>query len=324
MAVVAVAVMVVGVIAAGGTEDGETLAGTVPSAAVEAARAVPVVTAMPSPGPVTADGVPQTCEAVAKAQALPAPDPSALALARQKATNRLASGDAAQRTLALLLQAPPAGDAAQRADWAAQVLASALASSDAPTLRAAASVCPHVTDARGCRLQLIRRRIGLDPGNALPWVEWLDEDPTAANDAWAGLAAASHWRDEPQRLAAAMGRALDPDLPAPVRTALVAEAAIHDAGKPTAALSVVQNHCGHWGPEHPHGIACAHIVTLILTDADSPRTALEGSALARNMGWEEGPLMDVELSARRVLEGRPMEIEHDCLRPIGLHTDKPR
>lgn len=311
VAVAAVAAMVVGVIAGGGgAEEGEALAGAVPSAAVEVTSGATVLP--PSPGTVTAEGVTQPCETVAEAQALPAADPTALALARQKATNRLAGGDAAQRTLALLLQAPPADDAVQRADWAAQVLASALASSDAPTLRAAASVCPHVTDARGCRRQLIRRRIALDPGNARPWVEWLDEDPTAADAAWAGLAAATHWHDEPQRLAAAVGRVLDPDLPPPLRTALLAEAVAHDADRPNAALSTLQNHCGHWGPEHPQGIACAHGVARMLSDGDSPETALEGAALARNMGWYEEQLVAAEVSAWRLLDGVPPNGQRGC------------
>lgn len=325
VAVAVVAAMAVGVIAGGGgVEGGEALASAVPSAAMEDASAAPAATAVPlSPGTVTADGEPEPCEPVAKAPALPVPDPTALALARQKATNRLAGGDAAQRTLALLLQAPPADDAAQRADWAAQVLASALASSDAATLRAAASVCPHVIDARGCRLQLIRRRIGLDPGNARPWVEWLDEDPTAADAAWAGLAAAIHWHDEPQRLAAAVDRVLDPNLPPTLRAALLAEAAVHDADWPAAAQSALQNHCGHWGPQHPRGIACARGVALILSDANSPSTVPEAAALARGTGWREEQLMVAEASTRRLQQDASVDVEHGCLRRAGLHTDRP-
>ena len=261
----------------------------------------------------------QPCEAVATPQGPAAAAAPTLALARQAAAQRLAGGDAAERTLALLLQAPPADDAAQRAAWATQVLASALASSDAPTLRAAAaSACPHAGDARGCRLQLIQRRIELDPGNASPWVEWLDEDPAAADEAWAGLAAASHWRDDPQRLAATLGQALDPRLPATHRQALQAEAAALDADAPAAALSALQTPCGHWGATHTRGQACAHGVALMLGQADSPRTALEGAALARGMGWAEAQIEAAQAQARRLLDTAPAQAPPACGPRTGL------
>ena len=315
VAVAVVAAMVAVVIAGGGPEDGAALASTVPSAMTETAPAAPPATVLPTLTPATTAGAPLPCEPVVEHPAAPAADPSALTLARQKAANRLAGGDAAQHTLALLLQAPPVDDATQRADWAAQVRASALASSDAPTLRAAASACPQVTDARGCRLQLIRRRIDLDPGNALPWVESLAEDPAAADAAWAGLAAASHWHDEPQHLATMLDQSLDPDLPAPLRTALLADAAARDVDRPTAALSTLQNHCGHWGSEHPLGHACAHGVALMLAEADSPRTVLEGAALARSMGWDKERVAAAEASARRLLAAAPVDVERGCRRP---------
>jgi len=148
----------------------------------------------------------------------------------------------------------------------------ALQSQDAQALRWAASAC----DSAACRRELAQARVRAEPGNALHWVDLIDEDPAAADEAWQGLAAASYWREQPQAAAERVARALPP-----AQREALPELDWAAAPEPSAGLA---NACGHYGPAHPIGMACAQAVTLLLETGDSPGAWQQGADLARQMG----------------------------------------
>jgi hypothetical protein len=203
------------------------------------------------------------------------------AMALQRAVALLASGSGGDAVLALLLQRPAGDDAA----WAEQVRLAALRSQDAQALRWAASAC--ATSA--CRRELLQERLRLEPDNALHWIAWLDENPAAADEAWQGLAAARHWHERPLALGERVGRALPPGLLPAQREALLQPLRDQPWAAPPAPSTQLANACGHYGPAHPIGAACAHAATLLLTGSDSPTAWQQGADLARQLGRSDIP-----------------------------------
>lgn len=253
--------------------------------------AVPVMAppASAPPGPVGIS-LPQAASAVAARPGRTACPPAALpaheqALAWQRALAVLASGTGADVVLGLLLQPPPAEDAAAQAAWSAQVRDAALRSQDALALRWATAACTG----SACRRELLQARLRLEPANAVHWAAWLEEAPDDAEAAWQGLAAAAHWHEQPRawltRLAAALPAAWTPAQREAVLRGLPAPAWA-ESPAPSVMLA---NACGHYGPGHPVGAACAHVVTLMLARSDAPQAWQQGAALARQLGRADIP-----------------------------------
>lgn len=241
--------------------------------AVQQAVEAPAASA-PVPVKVTAPPTPDCAPA-------PPLRPHDQALALQRAVATLASGSGGNAVLALLMQRPAVEDAA----WAEQVRLAALRSQDALALRWAADACATP----GCRRELLQERLRLEPDNAVHWLAWLDENPAAADEAWQGLAAARHWHEQPLALGERIGRALPPTLLPAQREALLQplrEQAWAAAPSPSTTLA---NACGHYGPAHPIGAACAHAATLLLTRSDSPAAWQQGADLAQQLGRSDIP-----------------------------------
>jgi len=213
----------------------------------------------------------------------PAPPlrPHDQAMALQRAIATLASGSGGDAVLALLLQRPAVDDAA----WAEQVRQAALRSQDAQALRWAADAC--TTPA--CRRELLQERLRLEPDNAVHWLAWLDENPAAADEAWQGLAASRYWREQPLALGERVGRALPPGLLPAQREALLQPLREQPRAASPAPSINLANACGHYGPAHPIGAACAHAATLLLTRSDSPVAWQQGADLAQQLGRQDIP-----------------------------------
>lgn len=240
--------------------------------------AAPDVVALAPPHPEDKD-----CEPAA-----PLP-PHEEALATQRALASLASASGGDTVLALLMQRPAAEDRAAQPMWAAQVRDAALRSGDVAALRWAAGACTELPQPVACRRELLQQRLRVEPDNGLHWLEWLHEDPGAADEAWAGLAASRRWLERPAAWRERLDRALPPGLPAPQRQALLARLVAQEAHwspPPPADLGQV---CGHWGLGHAIGAACRHATTLMLTQADSSRARAQGEQLAQLTGQDVPP-----------------------------------
>ncbi|MFG6433731.1 hypothetical protein [Roseateles sp. LYH14W] len=248
--------------------------------------AVPVVAeaaalAAPAPAQAAASVAMPVAARAEQCPPVPALSPHDQAMALQRAVAMLASGSGGDAVLALLMQRPPTDDAA----WAEQVRLAALRSQDAQALRWAASAC--ATPA--CRRELLQERLRLEPDNAVHWLAWLDEHPAAMDEAWQGLAAARYWREQPLALGERVGRALPPALLPAQREALLQP--LRDqpwAASPAPSISLA-NACGHYGPTHPIGAACAHAATLLLTRSDTPAAWQQGADLAQQLGRSDIP-----------------------------------
>lgn len=239
--------------------------------AVPALAPAPVAASVAKPAAARADDCPP----------VPALSPHDQAMALQRAVAMLASGSGGDAVLALLMQRPATDDAA----WAEQVRLAALRSQDAQALRWAASAC--ATSA--CRRELLQERLRLEPDNALHWIAWLDENPAAADEAWQGLAAARRWHEQPLSLGERIGRALPPTLLPAQREVLLQPLRDQPWAAPPVPSTHLANACGHYGPAHPIGAACAHAAELLLTGSDSPTAWQRGAELARQLGRSDIP-----------------------------------
>ena len=233
------------------------------------------VAALPLAGPALPASVAAAAVALPTVNCEPESPPSAhdRAMALQRAVAQLASGSAGDAVLALLMQRPD--DVAALAPWRGQVLQAALRSQDAQALHWAATAC----DGAACRRELLQARTRVEPDNALHWVALIDEDPAAADDAWQGLAAARYWREQPQAAAERVARALPPG-----QRAALPDLAWAAPPVPSGGLAGA---CGHYGPGHAIGMACAHVTTLLLSHSDSPGAWQQGAELARQMGRDD-------------------------------------
>jgi hypothetical protein len=240
-------------------------------AAVPALAPAQAAASVARPVPAPADDCPP----------VPVLSPHDQAMALQRAIAMLASGSGGEAVLALLMQRPAGDDAA----WAEQVRLAALRSQDAQALRWAASACPT----SACRRELLQERLRLEPDNAVHWIAWLDENPAAVDEAWQGLAAARRWHEQPLALGERMARALPPALLPAQREALLQPLRDQPWAAPPVPSTTLANACGHYGPTHAIGAACAHAATLLLTRSDSHTAWQQGADLARQMGRGDIP-----------------------------------
>jgi hypothetical protein len=209
------------------------------------------------------------------------------ALLRQRAVAALSSGTGGDPVLAGLLSAPPADDLAARSAWAQQLITVALRSQQAAALRWAEPACAATPAPLACSQALLRTRAQLEPDNAVHAVDLIAADTGDAEAAWQALAAASRWQDAPELPLERLVRALPGDLPSPQREALAESwLAGLDLAAPTALPTAVEQACGHHGPAHAMGAACARL-TRLLQRADTGAARRNGAALARQLGLAE-------------------------------------
>ncbi|MBL8343265.1 MAG: hypothetical protein JNL30_17495 [Rubrivivax sp.] len=251
---------------------------------------------------------------------LPAPvGRFALQEAQDRLMQVLAAGDARQRVAARLLRQPGDEDPGAVAAWARGLVADALASRDAQAMRWAGAACPFVDDDIGCRRRLLRARTQADPANALHWLEWLGDEPEAADAAWAGLARAQHWREQPLGLAGVLMRTVAPDVPGYVQATMAVEAMAHDAAFPAPPLAPVLERCAARGGAAAAAAGCEHFARLLVERGDSVQALMLGRELGERIGWpaEQLQLLEHEVQA---LQRQEVHWAVDAQRPLGCET----
>lgn len=262
---------------------------------------------------------------------LPAPvGRFALHEAQARMVQALQAGDARQRVAARLLQPPADDDPAAQVPWAKTLLADALASRDPQALRWAGAACPFVEDEAACRLQLVRARVNAEPANALHWLDLAQEEPAAAEAAWAGLQRAQYWREQPLGLAGVAVRALvaaAPDLPGYVQSTLATEAMSRDVAFPAPALTSVLARCpvarpgGHRaGTESSQNTgACGQLARLLVERSDSVQGLMLGRELGEHVGWSAERLQRLDDEVL-TLQKQEHHWAVDARQPLGCHT----
>lgn len=217
---------------------------------------------------------------------IPAPlGRDALAAQMERVVAALRAGDPKSRLAAQMWSQPETDDAQDQATWAAGVLAEARASRDPQALRWAAHACRFVADGPSCRAELARARVQAEPANALHWLHWMQEEPDAADAAWAGLVRAQYWREAPMALATTTLAALPADTPAYLRSVLLVDALGRDAAEGVPSPQPVQQFCKEAAPGTPRHAECEHITRLFVEHGDSPLALWQGVKLARQQGW---------------------------------------
>jgi hypothetical protein len=241
--------------------------------------------------------------------ALPTPvGQYALQEAQGRLVATLAAGDARQRVAARLMQQPAEDEPSVQAAWARGVLADALASNDAQALRWAATACPFVPDDAQCTRRLARARVRAEPANALHWLDWANEEPEAADAAWAGLARAQYWREQPLGLAGVLLRAVPTDIPGYLQSTLAVEAMAHDVAYPSPPLTLVLERC----PARRDGAGaaaagtCERLARLLVERSDSVQALMLGRELGEHVGWSPAQLqrLDEEVESLQRQEAR--------------------
>lgn len=233
----------------------------------------------------------------------------ALTQARAGLMARLHQGDARQRAIALLLNRPPDEPADAARAWAGELLTLARHSGMPELLHWAEPACTQHADPGACRLALVRERLRLEPDNAAHWAALADEDPAAADEAWAGLQQARRWHERPQSLLLATQAALPADLPGYLRLALAREMQLRTQQLPSAGEGFVLERCGQALPGRTE--ACGALAELMSQRSDSLRTLTEAASVAQAAG----------LPAARVQALR--QEFHDLLRADPLDTRLP-
>lgn len=302
-----------------------------PGAAAQAsggASAAPAA-ASAAPGPVVVDlcglgriVVPQASseERGAPLAELPAPlGRLALQEAQARLAQALSTGDAKQRVAARLLLEPTEDDAAVQAAWARALLADALASRDAQALRWAGAACPFLEDESRCKRQLARARVQAEPENALHWLDWANDEPAAADAAWAGLLRARYWREQPLGLAAASMQALSADVPGYLRATLAVDAMARDASYPAPPLAIVLERCAARPGGARAAADCDRLARLFVERSDSVQGLMLGRELGEHIGWpaEQVRRLDEEVQALQRQEARWTVDER---RPLACDT----
>lgn len=259
---------------------------------------------------------------------LPAPvGRFALQEAQARVVQVLGTGDAKQRVAARMLQQPAADDdPAAMGLWARDIVADALTSREPQALRWAGAACPFVDDEAACRLRLVRARVSAEPANALHWLEWVQEEPAAAEAAWAGLQRAQYWREQPLGLAAAAVRALvaaAPDVPGYVQSSLATEAMARDVAFPAPPLTMVMERCPAARPgagaASAGGAACERLARLLVERSDSMQGLMLGRELGEHVGWSADRLwrLDDEVA---MLQKQEHHWAVDARQPLGCQT----
>lgn len=312
---------------------------TAPAAAD--AAAVPASGATAAAGPVVVDlcGLGQvvvpraaTEEPGAPLAQLPAPlGRHALEEAQRRLAQALSTGDARQRVVARLLLEPTDDDASVQAAWARALLADALASRDAQAMRWAGAACPFVEDEARCKRQLARARVQAEPANALHWLDWANDEPEAADAAWAGLLRARYWREQPLGQAAISMRALSAmgaDVPGYLRATLAVDAMARDASYPAPPMALLLERCpsrqGSPGTARAAGVPaapadCDRLARLLLEQSDSVQALMLGRELGEHVGWpaERVRRLDEEVEALQKQEAHWVV---DARRPLACET----
>lgn len=244
-------------------------------------------------------------------EALPAPvgsEPLAQARARLLAGLQ-AAGTPRARVAALLLQRPETDDEAAWQAWAQAVLQQAQAAHDAVALAWAEEACGRLPPAApgaaeagpACRLGLIRARLRLEPDNAHHWAALADEDPGAAEEAWAGLQRARRWHEAPQALVLATQQALPADVPGYLRLALGAEVGLRQGALPSPGEGFLLARCREPAPGRAaeRAAECQGLAQLLATQGDGTQTLAMAAQLGQAAGWpaERVQAVQAELSA---------------------------
>ncbi|MBL8342819.1 MAG: hypothetical protein JNL30_15230 [Rubrivivax sp.] len=278
---------------------------------------VPSDAARPASSPAAAASASAT--AAAPLGQLPAPvGRFALQDAQDRLVQVLAVGDARQRVAARLLRQPGDEDPGALAAWASGLVADALASRDAQAMRWAGAACPFVDDEVGCRRRLLRARTQADPANALHWLEWLGDEPEAADAVWAGLVRAQHWREQPLGLAGVLMRTVAPDVPGYVQATMAVEAMAHDVAFPAPPLAPVLERCAaQAGAAAAPG--CERFARLLVERGDSVQALMLGRELGERIGWPAEQLQQLEHEVQ-ALQRQEVHWAVDAQRPLGCET----
>jgi hypothetical protein len=187
-----------------------------------------------------------------------------------------------------------------------------------------------VEDEAACRLQLVRARVNAEPANALHWLDLAQEEPAAAEAAWAGLQRAQYWREQPLGLAGVAVRALvaaAPDLPGYVQSTLATEAMSRDVAFPAPALTSVLARCpvarpgGHRaGTESSQNTgACGQLARLLVERSDSVQGLMLGRELGEHVGWSAERLQRLDDEVL-TLQKQEHHWAVDARQPLGCHT----
>jgi hypothetical protein len=255
---------------------------------------------------------------------LPAPlGRFALRDAQARMVQTLGGGDARQRVAARLLQQQSEEDPAAQAAWARGLLADALASRDAQALRWAGAACPFVDDDQACRQRLARARVQAEPANALHWLEWANEEPAAADAAWAGLQRAQYWREQPLGLAGVMLRAVPADIAGYLQAALAVDAMAHDVAFPAPPLTPALERCkakaGSGGSGGGGASDCDRLARLLVERSDSVQALMLGRELGEHIGWPAAQVQRLERETE-LLQRQENRWAVDDKKPLGCET----
>ncbi|MBI5720107.1 MAG: hypothetical protein HZC37_20730 [Burkholderiales bacterium] len=241
--------------------------------------------------------------------------------AQARLLQTLSAGDAKLRVAARLLQQPADVDPAAEASWARGLLADAMASRDAQALRWAGAACPFVDDELGCRQRLARARVQAEPANALHWLDWANEEPEAADAAWAGLARAQYWREQPLGLAGLLLRAVPADVPGYLMSTLAVDAMSRDVAFPAPPLSLALQRCPArvGGSGSASAGECERLARLLVERGDSVQALMLGRELGEHIGWAAPQLqrLDEEVD---LLQKQEHHWSVDERRPLGCET----
>ncbi len=230
--------------------------------------------------------------------ALPAPvGRDALTDVERRTVARLWAGTARERVAALLLATPATEEAeGARVAWAGALFQEALASADPQTLTWAEEACGQLADGQACRLQLIRARIAIEPGNGRHWLALAEEDPAQADEAWRGLRAATQWSDDEGALEALVRRAVPSDAPAYMRRMLDTKVGDRAARLPQPGQDFLEKRCNEAGSH-----TCEPLIQLMARQNNGLGAMAAAASLARRLGWPAHQLAQLdELTRERV------------------------
>jgi hypothetical protein len=178
-----------------------------------------------------------------------------------------------------------------------------------------------------------------EPANALHWLDWANDEPEAAEAAWAGLQRARYWREQPLGLAAASMRALGTmgaDVPGYLRATLAVDAMARDASYPAPPIAMLLERCparpGAVTPAGGSGASgasagasasasadCDRLARLLLEQSDSVQALMLGRELGEHIGWssERVRRLDEEVEA---LQRQEAHWSVDARRPLACET----
>lgn len=228
--------------------------------------------------------------------ALPAPvGRDALADIERRTVAGLWAGGTRERVAAWLLDTP-ASEAAegQRAATAGALVQEALASADPLALTWAEEACGHVADGPACRLQLIRARLAVEPGNGRHWLALADEDPAHSDEAWRGLRAATQWSDgHEQTLETLVRQAVPADAPPYLRRMFDTKVGQRAARLAQPGHDFIEERCKDAGPQ-----TCEPLIRRMAHHDNGLGAMAAAAHLARRLGWPAPQLAQLDEATR--------------------------